>query len=142
VTGLKYSFEQEKDLMKEKIKTVLRMAIWWGFSDLTLGAFGCGPIFRNPTREVATMWRDMLYFEDEFRGHFSNVVFVFDPLDGSNPNPSADGSKGSSSSKKESSSKSSSSSSKGKVKAKPSSGHLEDMEIFKDVFDPAKMFPR
>ncbi|OBT54728.1 hypothetical protein VE04_03974 [Pseudogymnoascus sp. 24MN13] len=140
-TGLKYSFEQEKELMREKMRTVLRMAVWWGYSDLALGAFGCGPVFRNPTREVATMWRDLLYFDAEFRGHFSNVVFAFDPLDGTNPNPSPD-----KSSKKDASSKTSSkasgSSSKGKTKAKAASTHLEDMEIFRDVFDPAKMFPR
>lgn len=114
------------------------MAVWWGYSDLALGAFGCGPLFRNPTREVAIMWRDFLYFDEEFRGHFSNVVFAFDPLDGSNPNPPPEKA---SSSKEKSGSKKSSSDSKGKGKAK-ASFHLDDMEIFRDVFDPAKMFPR
>ena len=136
--GLTYSFDAERELMREKIRTVLRMAVWWGYSDLALGAFGCGPHFRNPTREVATMWRDFLYFDEEFRGWFSNVVFAFDPLDGSNPNPPPEKS---SSSKEKSSSKKSSSDSKGKGKAK-ASFHLEDMEIFRDVFDPAKMFAR
>ena len=84
------------------------------------------------------MWRDFLYFDEEFRGWFSNVVFAFDPLDGTNPNPPQEKSSGS---KDKSSSKKSSSDSKGKGKAK-ASFHLEDMEIFRDVFDPAKMFPR
>lgn len=132
--------------MMEKIRTVLRMAVWWGYSDLALGAFGCGPLFRNPTREVATMWRDLLYFDEEFRGHFSNVVFAFDPLDGTNPNPVPEGaagpSKKSSTPKTPASSSISGSSSKGKGKAKPTSSHLDDMEIFRDVFDPAKMFSR
>lgn len=134
--------------MMEKIRTVLRMAVWWGFSDLALGAFGCGPLFRNPTREVATMWRDLLYFDDEFRGHFSNVVFAFDPLDGTNPNPVPEGAGAAGPSKKAANTKSSASgsssgsSSKGKGKAKPASTYLDDMEIFRDVFDPAKMFPR
>ena len=137
-SGTQYSFDQERELMKDKIRTVLRMAVWWGHSDLALGSFGCGLQFRNPTREVATMWRDLLYFDDEFRGHFSNIVFAFDPLDGSNPNPPPEKS---SSPKEKPSSKKSSSDPKGKGKGK-ASFHLEDMEIFRDVFDPAKMFPR
>lgn len=146
-TGLLYSFDQEKELMCEKIRTVLRMAVWWGYSDLALGAFGCGPLFRNPTREVATMWRDLLYFDDEFRGHFSNVVFAFDPLDGSNPNPSAEKSAGGApaAAKKEAGAKASSGAAKGKAKGKSgaaAASHLDDMEVFRDVFDPAKMFPR
>jgi hypothetical protein len=135
-SGLHYSFDAERDLMREKIRTILRMAVFWEFSDLTIGAFGCGPQFRNPTREVATMFRDFLYFDAEFKGWFSNVVFVFDPLDGSNPNPSPE--KG----KEKKGVKGGGTMEKGKGKAKATGGHLEDMEVFMDVFDPAKMFPR
>lgn len=77
-TGTRYSFAQEKELMKEKMRTVLRIASYCGHSNLVLGPFGLGPIFRNPTREVARMWRKLLFEEEEFRGVFTDVVFAID----------------------------------------------------------------
>lgn len=77
-TGTRYSFAQEKELMKEKMRTVLRVASYYGHRNLVLGAFGIGPIFRNPTREVARMWRKLLFEEEEFRGVFTDVVFAID----------------------------------------------------------------
>jgi hypothetical protein len=120
VTGTKYSFEDEKELMKDKIRTALRIAVYYDHPDICFDAYGCGPIFRNPTREVATMFKDILFFEDEFKGQFSNVVFAFEP-----------GSSSSSSSGSGSSSGFSSSNSSPTLKT--------DMQIFKEVFDPAKL---
>lgn len=76
--GSSYSFEQEKELMKEKMRTVLRIAAYCEHKNLVIGAFGLGPIFRNPAREVAKMWRTLLYEEEEFRGVFTDVVFAID----------------------------------------------------------------
>ena len=104
--------------MKDKIRTALRIAVYYDHPDICFGAYGCGPIFKNPTREVATMFKDILLFEEEFKGQFSNVVFAFES-----------GSSGSSSS---SSSGSSSSSSSPTQKS--------DMQIFKEIFDPAKLY--
>lgn len=73
-TGEKYSFSQEKDLMKEKIRTSLRIAVYYKHSDICLGAFGVGPGFRNPAHEVAIMWKDILFNEAEFKG--KNRFFV------------------------------------------------------------------
>jgi hypothetical protein len=39
-TGTRYSFEQEKELMMEKMRTVLRIAAYCGNRDICLGAFG------------------------------------------------------------------------------------------------------
>ncbi|KAI9723755.1 MAG: hypothetical protein M1812_001055 [Candelaria pacifica] len=75
-SGTRYSFEQEKELMKEKMRTVLRIAAAWQHKDICLGPFGVGPGFRNPVAEVATMWRGILFSEREFNGVFSNVVFA------------------------------------------------------------------
>lgn len=86
-TGTQYSFEQEKDLMTEKMRTVLRIAAYCGNKDICLGAFGVGPIFRNPVGEVAKMWRALLFNEEEFRGVFTNVVFAIE----SNPPGNARG---------------------------------------------------
>jgi uncharacterized protein (TIGR02452 family) len=104
--GTEYSFDAEKDLMKEKMKTILRIAAHWGHRDICLGAFGVGPVFRNPARETANMWKQLLFGEQEFKGAFENIVFAIDT--------------------------SASSSAK-------SSG--SDLEIYKEVFDPHKLFP-
>lgn len=77
-TGTRYSFEQEKELMIEKMRTVLRIAAYCGNRDICLGAFGVGPIFRNPVGEVAKMWRTLLFHEEEFQGVFANVVFAIE----------------------------------------------------------------
>ncbi|KAF2685751.1 hypothetical protein K458DRAFT_364742 [Lentithecium fluviatile CBS 122367] len=77
-TGNRYSFAQERELMMEKMRTVLRIASYCGHSNLVLGAFGLGPIFRNPAREVAKMWKGLLFDEDEFKGVFTDVVFAID----------------------------------------------------------------
>jgi hypothetical protein len=78
-TGTRYSFAQEKELMREKMRAVLRIASYCGHRNLVLGAFGLGPIFRNPAGEVARMWRKLLFEDDEFNGVFQDVVFAIDP---------------------------------------------------------------
>jgi len=85
--GTKYSFEQEKELMMDKMRTVLRIAAHYGHRDLCLGAFGVGPMFKNPVKEVALMWKTLLFHQDEFDGAFSNVVFAIE-------NPHAENGKG------------------------------------------------
>ncbi len=77
-TGTKYSFVQERELMKEKMRAVLRIASYCGHKTLVLGAFGLGPIFRNPAAEVARIWRKLLFEEEEFHGVFQDVVFAID----------------------------------------------------------------
>jgi uncharacterized protein (TIGR02452 family) len=43
-SGTRYSFVEEKELQKEKMRTVLRIAGWNGHLNLVLGGFGsCGP---------------------------------------------------------------------------------------------------
>lgn len=75
-SGTQYSFAQEKELMKEKMRTVLRIAAKWEHRELCMGPFGVGPGFRNPVKQVASMWRDILFCEEEFQGVFTNVVFA------------------------------------------------------------------
>ena len=77
-SGQDYSFVQEKELMKEKIRTVLRIAAVWHHRDLCVGAFGAGPGFRNPVDQLARMWKDVLFGEPEFDGVFRNIVFAID----------------------------------------------------------------
>jgi uncharacterized protein (TIGR02452 family) len=77
-SGKCYSFTQEKELMREKMRSVLRIASWCGHTSICIGAFGVGPIFRNPVGEVAKMWRRLLFEEEEFRGVFTDVVFAIE----------------------------------------------------------------
>jgi uncharacterized protein (TIGR02452 family) len=77
-TGSHYSFAQEKELMREKMRSVLRIASYCGHTSVCIGAFGVGPIFRNPVVEVARMWRALLFEEAEFQGVFTDVVFAID----------------------------------------------------------------
>ncbi|KAF2201894.1 hypothetical protein GQ43DRAFT_18202 [Delitschia confertaspora ATCC 74209] len=77
-TGTQYSFAQEKELMMEKMRAVLRIANYCGHTNICLGAFGVGPIFRNPAGEVSKMWRRLLFEEEEFRGVFTDVVFAIE----------------------------------------------------------------
>lgn len=64
--------------MKEKMRSVLRIAAHCGHTSLCIGAFGVGPLFRNPVGEIARMWRKLLFDEDEFNGVFTDVVFAID----------------------------------------------------------------
>ncbi|KAL9085984.1 MAG: hypothetical protein Q9165_007346 [Trypethelium subeluteriae] len=75
-TNTEYSFDQERELMLEKMRVVLRIAQQWGHHDICLGPFGVGSTFRNPTRQVARMWKMLLFEDEEFRGIFANVVFA------------------------------------------------------------------
>jgi uncharacterized protein (TIGR02452 family) len=83
-SGMHYSFAEERQLQREKMKSVLRIAAMNGHVNLVLGGFGsCGPegsgggLYKNPVRDVCLLWRDLLFEDEEFDGWFSNVVFAF-----------------------------------------------------------------
>ncbi|KAL8692033.1 MAG: hypothetical protein Q9218_002865 [Villophora microphyllina] len=77
-TGTDYSFDQEREIMKEKMRSVLRIAASHHRADLCMGAFGVGPGFRNPVSQIASMWKELLFDEAEFHGVFANVVFAIE----------------------------------------------------------------
>ncbi|MCJ1302009.1 hypothetical protein MMC08_004810 [Hypocenomyce scalaris] len=83
-SGLEYSFDEEKELMKEKMRTVLRIAAAWRHRDICMGPFGVGPGFRNPVNQIAAMWRAILFTEEEFQGVFDNAVFAVESTVGGN----------------------------------------------------------
>jgi uncharacterized protein (TIGR02452 family) len=73
----KFGYENaaDRDLTKDKMRLILRVAASKGHRRLVLGALGCGA-FRNPTEEVATCWQEVLQ-EAEFRGGWwEEVVFA------------------------------------------------------------------
>ncbi|KAH0545428.1 hypothetical protein FGG08_000429 [Glutinoglossum americanum] len=73
--GTQYAFTAARELMKEKLRTILRIAADNQYKMLCVGAFGVGPGFLNPAGEVAAMWKDVP-FEEEFRGVFRAIVFA------------------------------------------------------------------
>ncbi|KAI4100517.1 MAG: hypothetical protein L6R37_005432 [Teloschistes peruensis] len=77
-SGTDYSFDQEREIMKDKMRSVLRIAAYHQRHDLCMGAFGLGPGFRNPVSQIASMWKELLFDEVEFHGVFSNVVFAIE----------------------------------------------------------------
>jgi uncharacterized protein (TIGR02452 family) len=59
---------------REKIRTILRIALNNGHECIVLGAFGCGA-FRNPPGHMAQLFREV-FNEDEFSNSFRKVVFA------------------------------------------------------------------
>ncbi|KAI9699062.1 MAG: hypothetical protein M1836_003251 [Candelina mexicana] len=78
--GREYARREDRELMKEKLRMVLRIAGFNGHRRLVLGALGCGA-FNNPKEEVVRCWREV-FDEGEFGGGWWESV-VFAVLDGS-----------------------------------------------------------
>ena len=69
------SFTPEgEQIMRDKIRTIYRIALLGGHDSLVLGAFGCG-VFQLKPALVAGLFKQVLD-EDEFRGKFHTVVFA------------------------------------------------------------------
>ncbi|KAL4892152.1 hypothetical protein BDV59DRAFT_58217 [Aspergillus ambiguus] len=64
----------DRETMKDRMRSVLRIAAFNKHRKLVLGALGCGA-FANPKEEVANCWAAILQ-EPEFRGWWENIVFA------------------------------------------------------------------
>jgi uncharacterized protein (TIGR02452 family) len=71
----KYVLAQDKRLMEEKMRVILRIAAKNGHRQVVLGAFGCGA-FGNPREEVAKMWAAVLREAEFAGGWWADVVFA------------------------------------------------------------------
>lgn len=63
-----------KNITKEKIRTMLNLAIYWENDSIVLGAFGCGA-FANPPEDVAKLFKEVLN-EPEYCDKFEKIVFA------------------------------------------------------------------
>lgn len=79
--------EAGRELMKDKIRTIYRIALDNGHDALVLGALGCGA-FSNQPDAVAFLFRQVLV-EEEFRKRFRYVGFAI--LEGKGPNSGRNG---------------------------------------------------
>ncbi|OJJ35398.1 hypothetical protein ASPWEDRAFT_40593 [Aspergillus wentii DTO 134E9] len=72
--GGKYANASDVEIVKNKIRQILRVLAENKISHCVLGALGCGA-FRNPPAEVARIYKEVLD-EDEWRGVFEEIVFA------------------------------------------------------------------
>lgn len=66
--------EAGKQVQANKIRTILRIALYHGHDALVLGAFGCGDYGLNPD-EVARIFFEV-FQEEEFSDRFKKVIFA------------------------------------------------------------------
>jgi len=66
--------EADKPVLKEKIRTILRIGALKGHDALVLGALGCGA-FCTPPAQMARLFHEVLT-EGEFEGRFRKIVFA------------------------------------------------------------------
>lgn len=66
---------RDRSLTKDKMRLCLRMAASRGHRLVVLGALGCGA-FRNPKREVADCWLEVLRESEFSGGWWEGVVFA------------------------------------------------------------------
>jgi len=66
--------ESDKPVLKEKIRTILRIGTLKGHDSLVLGALGCGA-FCTPPAQMACLFHQVLD-EEEFLGCFRKIVFA------------------------------------------------------------------
>jgi hypothetical protein len=135
--GSKYAFPIERDLVKNKIRSALRICAYYGHRSVVIGDFGLGNGHRNPPQELAEIWREVLLYDPDIRGRFDHVAFVFEDVYQSTAKlileDIAKKSKHSHSSSSKGKSKSSSSSSSAHTSGDPATP--TDYEIFQRTFD-------
>lgn len=66
--------EAGKQVQANKIRTILRIALYHGHDALVLGAFGCGDYGLNPD-EIARIFFEV-FQEEEFSDRFKKVIFA------------------------------------------------------------------
>ncbi len=66
--------ESDKPVLKEKIRTILRIGALKGHDSLVLGALGCGA-FCTPPAQMARLFHEVLD-EPEFDGRFRKIIFA------------------------------------------------------------------
>jgi len=143
--GTKYSFAEEREMVKNKLRAALKICIHEGYDNVVIGDWGLGNSYRNPPQELAEMWREVFLWDPEIRGRFRNVLFAFeeqaqsttrliqDDLQKKSKSKSGGGGGGGGSSSS-SSSKSKSKSKHGSGSSSSSSSDPQDFAIFDSVF--------
>lgn len=72
----------DKDIIREKIRTILRIGAIHGHDSLVLGALGCGT-FCTPPAQMARLFHEVIS-QDEFSGRFKLLQFAITDTPNSN----------------------------------------------------------
>lgn len=140
-SGTKYSFAEERDLVKTKLRAALRICLYNGYRYVVVGDWGLGNGCRNPPQEMAELWREVFLYDPELRGQFLFAAFVFEDKRQSTTRfileDIAKKSKSGSSKSKDSGSKkkSGSSSSSSSISSLSVGDVVTDYDIFRRVFE-------
>lgn len=73
-------FNQDRDIMVEKIKGIFKVALKHSHDAIVVGAYGCGA-FKNPPEEVAKIFKEVL---QEYKKYFKHIAFAILDYRGSN----------------------------------------------------------
>lgn len=77
--GSKYSFSDERAMVKDKIRGALLICAFNHHERIVVsGDWGLGNGHRNPPRELAEVWREVLLYDPDLRGRIKEVAFVFE----------------------------------------------------------------
>ncbi|KAL2137104.1 hypothetical protein VTI74DRAFT_8736 [Chaetomium olivicolor] len=76
--GTKYSFADEREMVKDKMRGALRICAYNNYSTVVIGDFGLGNGYRNPPQELAELWREVFLYDPDLRGRIRCVAFVFE----------------------------------------------------------------
>lgn len=142
--GTCYSFDEERDLVKTKLRAALTICVHQDIRSVVIGDFGLGS-YRNPPQALAEMWREVFLWDPNLRGRVENVAFVFEDRSQSTVRLILEEAAKKSRMSSSSSSGSSSSSNKSKSKASSSSGgggsggHPTDFDIYSYVFSSSEV---
>jgi len=123
--GTKYSFANERELVKDKLRGALRICAYARYTAVVIGDFGLGNGYRNPPQELAELWREIFLYDPDLRGRLRSVAFVFE-----DPNQSTSRLILEDLAKKSKGSSGSSSS---------GAASVTDYDIFSRVFDPTEV---
>ncbi|KIW85798.1 hypothetical protein Z517_01190 [Fonsecaea pedrosoi CBS 271.37] len=80
-----YARREDREMMRDKMRVILRTAIKNRHRKIVLGAFGCGA-FHNPPKEVARLWSEVLQEAEFAGGWWEDVVFAVLALGSSDKN--------------------------------------------------------
>ncbi|CAK7235130.1 hypothetical protein SEUCBS140593_009179 [Sporothrix eucalyptigena] len=77
-TGTRYSLDNERNIVKDKLRASLLICIAKGYSVIVVGDFGLGKRYRNPPQEMAKLWCNVFLWDVMVRGRIQAVTFVFE----------------------------------------------------------------
>ena len=66
--------DADKDIVRDKIRTMLNLALDWENDSVVFGAFGCGA-YKNPPEEIAKLFKEVIN-EPNYKNKLKKIVFA------------------------------------------------------------------